>query len=531
MAKQEANQREKNVKPIWIPILLSLHIALPIKILGAEMLDIRRAEKISLALTGVPLTPEQRAAVIQGKLNVETLTEELSKGPGFIDRFAEYWTRLLGAQATADIFELKTKTGVPQSLSAQGRYPFVYGVAIDKTYTSDKLQNILKGLKERKGIVALNIKQCPDAPMIIGSTQGPVLSLLQSIVDKKATPTAPILEGTLPDWQNLLAFMKTVQPTCEDTLPRIKPYWDPKEVTIFARYKGVESYRVSTEVLAKCGAALEKCNLTDARAADRYSNFVARDLTMEPGYIISHTVAEDRPWTDVVTTADTIITGTYAEWLTNKGAPLWDNFPGKSYEGAKMAIFTKPDIYDRKHYRVRRNALHSGVLTTPGFQLITNGRRAKANRAFESFLCQKFTVPEGANPDPNDANPDLTKRAYCSFCHKTLEPMAAFWNRWPETGTINYMYSDAANVNDNGSFNGLSGPGAAAFGKTLVSSPAFGECAIKRAFEFVYGRKITSVESDNMMPEWLAQYEAAQQNLRPVIKAMVLSPEFMGGGK
>lgn len=495
---------------------------------AVELIDVRRAEKVSLALTGRPLTAENRAAILKGTLTLDALAEQMTKGPAFIEHFAEFWSRVIGVQVPVDIFRLRTISGIPSTLDDQGFYGFNVGNSSDVNLTNMRLQNILKSFQGRTDRIALDVVQCPDAPMIVGSTQGANEFVIQAIVDTQKTGFGPINAGTLPDWQNLAAFYHVIRPTCTDDLPRIKPYWDPKEVTIFARYKGVQTYKVSTEILKKCGQAIEKCNIARSKFADRYSNLVSADLTMEPGYIIAHTVAEDRPWPEVVTTQTTIITGTYAEWLTNKGAPLWANFPGKSYEGSTDPIFTKPDIYDRGHHRIQRNALHAGVLTTPAFQMVTNGRRAKANRAYESFLCQKFTVPAGANPDPSDANPDLTKRSYCSFCHKTLEPMAAFWNRWPETGTINYMYDPAATISDTGAFNGQSGPGAAAFGKTLVSSQAFPECGVKRAFEFINGRKMTAKEAEASMAEWISNYDAAQQNLRPLIKAMVLAPEFLG---
>lgn len=520
------------MKSITTTLLCCFLVAGQTIVQAAELLDVRRAEKISLTLTGLPLTPEQRAEVIKGALTPENLAESLTKSPAFIEKFAQFWTRILGVQSSSDIYSLRTKAGIPPTLSRGARYGFNFDNYQNPSTATQRLQSQLATFKNRQGNIALNIVQCPDGPLIVGAQDLELLENLQKLVTNKTNPSGdPIVPGTLPDWENLLSFMKTVRPKCEDTTPRIKPYWDPKEVTIFARYKGVETYSVSTEILAKCGAAIEKCNLADAMAADRYSNLVARDMTMEPGFIISHTVADDRPWSEIVTTADTIVTGTYAEWLTNKGAPLWPNFPGKSYEGANAVIFTKPDIYDRKHYRIRRNALHGGVLTTPAYHLVTNGRRAKANRAFEAFLCQKFSVPDGVMADPTDANPDLTKRQYCAFCHKTLEPMATFWNRWPETGTVNYLYDESKAIDDNGSFNGQSGPGAAAFGKTLTSSPFFAQCAIKRAFEFVNGRKVTAAESDYMMPEWSARFEAGQQNLRTVIKAMVLTPEFLGASK
>ncbi|RYZ49694.1 MAG: DUF1585 domain-containing protein [Proteobacteria bacterium] len=249
---------------------------------------------------------------------------------------------------------------------------------------------------------------------------------------------------------------------------------------------------------------------------------------MEPGYLISHTVAENKPFTDILTTQSTIMTGTFGYFMAGRGKGFWSRWPGGSIADANHAIFTAPKVLDRKHYWINRNASHAGVLTTQAYQIITNGRRAKANRTYETFLCKKFTVPDGAQADPADANPDLTKRTYCSYCHKSLEPMAAFFNRWPDTGNINYQYDNNKDPkNDTGRYNGMEGKGAAAFGKILAESDGFDECSIRRAFEFVNGRKMGFVEHDNILPGYLENFRAEQKNLRKVIKAMVLSPDFL----
>jgi hypothetical protein len=513
--------------------LLSLSLMSSATVASAiELADLKKAEKISVTLTGLPLTPEQRAAFMAGTLTLESLAETLTKSPDFIEKYAEFWTKTIGLVQPIDIYSLRTFNGqVNPGTNGQGRYVFGTAGTVAATLDVAKLQANLKSFKDRTGGQALNVIQCADAPMIIAAQQGDIQGNVRKIADTGIGGDGnPVLPNTLPEWKKLADFFDSVRPTCEAATSRVKPWWDPITVTAFARYKGVESYKISAELLADCGATMEKCNASDAKNADRVSNMVARDITLEAGYIIAHTVAEDRPFAEILTTPSTIMTGTYAEWMSHAGSGMWKSFPGQSFEGATADIFTKPNILDRKHYRVQRNNLHAGVLTTMSFQLVTNGRRAKANRAYESFLCRKFTVPAGANPDPNDANPDLTKRSYCAFCHKALEPMAAFWNRWPDTGALDYRYDPSDKINDTGAFNGSSGLGAAAYGKVLSENSAFNECSVARAFEFVNGRKMTATESDNNLTAWLGDFTSSQQNLRRIIKAMVLAPEFLSNG-
>ncbi len=136
-------------------------------------------------------------------------------------------------------------------------------------------------------------------------------------------------------------------------------------------------------------------------------------------------------------------------------------------------------------------------------------------------------VPDGAQADPNDANPDLTKRTYCDNCHKSLEPMAAFFNRWPETGSVNYIYNKDKNVSDTGRYDGQTGDGAVAFGKILTQTEEFNDCGVKRAFEFINGRKMTDDEANNMVDEYKTTLKSSGMNMREILKKMVLAPDFL----
>ncbi|RYZ50667.1 MAG: hypothetical protein EOP07_22560, partial [Proteobacteria bacterium] len=168
-------------------LLLMTAISNPLTALAAEMIDVRRAEKISLSLTGMPLSAENRAAVLKGTMTKEALAEQLSKSPAFIEKFGQFWTQVLGIQLPIDIFSLRTKNGVPSTLDGQGRYVLSIGGVADSQYTSEKLQSVLKNFQNRTDRIALNIVQCDDAPMIIGAVQNIDEKSLQKIVDAQAT--------------------------------------------------------------------------------------------------------------------------------------------------------------------------------------------------------------------------------------------------------------------------------------------------------------------------------------------------------
>ncbi len=107
--------------------------------------------------------------------------------------------------------------------------------------------------------------------------------------------------------------------------------------------------------------------------------------------------------------------------------------------------------------------------------------------------------------------------------------MAAFFNRWPDVGIINYSYNASESINDTGRYDGKTGQGAAAFGKILTESDSFAECSVSRAFEFLYGRKMTRMESENKRDDMVAKFRDSNENLRTIMKAIVLSPEFLSG--
>jgi hypothetical protein len=87
---------------------------------------------------------------------------------------------------------------------------------------------------------------------------------------------------------------------------------------------------------------------------------------------------------------------------------------------------------------------HAGVLTSPAFLIRFMSNRARANRFYNSFLCQPFQPPEDGLPAADDASAivlDLQQRDGCKYCHSTLEPVAAHWGRWLQMGGA-YLDSD-----------------------------------------------------------------------------------------
>ncbi|MBC7532806.1 MAG: hypothetical protein H7318_14635 [Oligoflexus sp.] len=505
-------------------IILLAALSSPVQ--AADMLALRQAEKVSMTLTGRPLPSAMRKDYLAGKIPIAEIANALSQDPQFIEYFAQYWARTMGFLTPFQAYSLdvpgKGNIGgmslAPEPTRFDPKYP--------ERYNATEMAKVAAGMKTVRRI---SVKLCDNAPMVVIGPRGEDKAMVTAAANTSIGPGGqPILAGSAPYWKDILPLYIQADLACDDpTLKTVTPWWDP-DTEVNSRYVKGTPYTIPPLVLERCGARLELCNSSGAGSNDVFMDHVNTDMMMEPAYLIAHTVAEDRPYSEIINGTDTIMTGTYASFMAKTGLSFWANFPGGAFDDVSThPIFVTPNAADRKHYRIKRNANHAGILTTPAYQLLTNGRRAKANRAYETFLCKKFSVPDGAQPDPNDANPDLTKRAYCTYCHKSLEPMAAFFNRWPTTGVRNYFYETDIKLNDTGRFMGQEGKGANVFGKILAENESFGDCAVKRAFEFVNGRPMSILDRDNKLPAYVNQFKGSSMNLRQVIRSMVLAPEFL----
>jgi hypothetical protein len=522
--------------------------------------DIKEVEKIALALTGKPLSQEMIERFVAGEITAADVFENLSKSDDFVDHFAKFWSGILGIRSVQSLGSLRiegtertvfnqlaplTNANLRKDELDPVKLPpndpaTVYEnrrVAIAANATmNDRYRNWVGPQRlvfQRCGAeiwirsVYLNAASVADAESVIANNTYPdgAPVSLPKIRDfpglTGAALAAARLERSRAVYADALNLHQQITPSCTDTtrVSPVTPFWDRA---------GSIKYKVATYLMHdnRCKADLSGC-FSDLTTFP-YLRAIDEDSTLEPGRIIGMTVAEDLDFKSILTTTKTVVTGRLAHFLENRlPADVWNlNFPGGKYTD-QTARFKAADIDGAHLYWIERGDEHAGVLTTPTFHLITNGRRAKANRAFEAFACSKFAVPEGAVPDPDDANPDLRQRKYCAYCHRTLEPMAAFFNRYPETGRVNFEFDDSDAVNDSGVFRGDSGEGVIDYGKLLAKSGSFDQCAIRRAFEFVHGRELTQSEATVLVPKYLEVYRSGN-NLRQVLKSMVFSRQFAG---
>lgn len=474
--------------------------------------DLRVADKVSFTLTGLPLSDAERQSFLSGELNLEKLIDQKTKSDEFVERFAQFWMRKLHLLSSIKPYSLRLRNGrnIASAWNAPNRVSFNPSRA--DTYTTDYLNNLVNRLNNRTR-VQLYSDKCRDGNPIIFMRAFRGANFAEIIATERYGDK-PIV-ATKAAWQQVWDLEKAARVTCTQGVKRpVNPVWNPDQ-----------TYDVSEWVIERCGARLARCNLLYDPGDDGLANFVDQDIVMEPAYLIGHLVRDDHKFSEVLTTDLTVMTGSYAYFIDQMAKDFWGNFPGGGFDTEMKEAIGRLNPNDRSRYLIKRKGAHAGILTTPSYQLSTNGRRAKANRVYETMLCRSFTVPEGAQPDPSDDNPDLRKRAYCAYCHRSLEPMANFFAKWPKVGNVDYIFQ-TGDVDDTGAYNGRTGKGPQAFGKFLAQSDSFKECSVRRAFQFVNGRDVTATEKDFLIQSYVTQFNSNNENLREIIKAMLMSSEF-----
>ena len=154
---------------------------------------------------------------------------------------------------------------------------------------------------------------------------------------------------------------------------------------------------------------------------------------------IEHIILEDRPYTDLFFNNTTYVNGPLVH--------MWRYFAHRSSYLDRGETFIPysldPDLLPDLDYTevdtwvpVELPAFHAGVFTSPAYLLRFTVNRRRARQFYESFLCSPFVPPaSGLEIDEESANePDFQVRPGCLYCHKSLEPAAAYWGRWTSRG-------------------------------------------------------------------------------------------------
>ncbi|MCA9517749.1 MAG: DUF1585 domain-containing protein, partial [Myxococcales bacterium] len=176
--------------------------------------------------------------------------------------------------------------------------------------------------------------------------------------------------------------------------------------------------------------ALRNCMPGGSTQLRMITDAMVKDIDLR----VAELVETDGSYLDLFTSAGVWVNGPLVHYWRYLTA-----FPRMSMSPAPIDVDRLPDLAFTDvdtWVKVQMGPEQAGILTSPAFLLRFQTNRARANRFYNSFLCQAFNAPSGGIPVVAGAaaEPDLQIRAGCEYCHALLEPAASHWGRWGERG-------------------------------------------------------------------------------------------------
>ena len=236
----------------------------------------------------------------------------------------------------------------------------------------------------------------------------------------------------------------------------VTPYWDPTTPVRVCAYDaqetlstsigpatvGCDSYLTNGRKECGCGPNLEYCYFGTV------SRVVLASLREQLNRSVDDVAVNGQPYTDLLLGTKAYVNGPINQWrktLSNNLSLSRIYAVADSQEQLALKAFT-----DTSFSQVNRGKLpngtefHAGVTSLPAYLLKFQTGRARANRFRMDFMCESFVPPATLTAEAGckDNTTELTQRCYCQSCHKTLEPLAAYWGQFTEAGTT--MMTDLA---------------------------------------------------------------------------------------
>ncbi|TNE43261.1 MAG: hypothetical protein EP343_34195 [Deltaproteobacteria bacterium] len=217
----------------------------------------------------------------------------------------------------------------------------------------------------------------------------------------------------------------------------VKPYWNPEiEIKVCAldalgqyNMQDPEACSKSYKTGCGCGPNLRWCQANSFGTQKMFTKALAEQSL----HMLEDLVRNNKPYTDVMQSKDVVLNGTISHLFQHQLHTL------QSLRTNADMNLKVPSIkfMESKWQTVQGGKYQAGILTAPLYLLKFSSNRSRANHFYENFLCKPFQAPPGGLPPGNDpchAEPDLTKRCGCKYCHQTLEPASAYWGRWMQPG-------------------------------------------------------------------------------------------------
>lgn len=252
-----------------------------------------------------------------------------------------------------------------------------------------------------------------------------------------------------------------------------------------------------------------------------------RAIMEAPLRLIEHVVAEGRPYKEIVTSDQLMVSAASAgAWglpFDAQGDP-WQLQPAPA-DRRGAGVLADSWVFQR-HDSTR-----------------TNANRGRANAIARAFLCVDFLdrdleVDSTINlADPNVVADAVQDNATCAACHQTLDPLASFfWGYVPATPPTlqtypidNYSEGFFTNIlgvdRRDPHYFGTPGTTLADLGRFVASDPRFSLCAATRAYAHFHQLDLADVPHERAAALQGVLLDSGF-DYKAMIKALVLADEF-----
>ncbi len=255
-------------------------------------------------------------------------------------------------------------------------------------------------------------------------------------------------------------------------------------------------------------------------AADEFP--FERAVADEPLRLMARIAAEDRPWSEIVTTDTTMADALLGEiWPVDypAGATGWQEVRYTDLRPAAGILAT--------------NGLWWRYLTTP-----SNMNRRRAAAIMHLLLCEDiqnrpvtFTGSASVSTSTEDA---IANDPGCQACHVTVDPIAAsffgfYWLTQYNVQEMTTYHRERELLAEEiigvpPSWFGTPHAGLADLGKHIAADPRFARCAAQTTAELLWRREVELSDFERI--ETLRQVYLDDPRLKPVIRAVVLGETY-----
>ena len=253
-----------------------------------------------------------------------------------------------------------------------------------------------------------------------------------------------------------------------------------------------------------------------------------RGVGEEPLRLVAHVVAEDLPWSTVVT----------ADWTmaTPMLASLWPiAHPGG--EGWQVSTYTDG-----------RPA--AGVLATTGlwwryYTTISNDNRARVAAITRLLICEDYAArlvsftEADALGEGSEVEDALRESPYCMGCHSAIDPIAAtLFGFWPaneyDTDEVDVYHPDREALGPvllgvSPAWYGDPVYGLNELGAHIAADPRYAPCAVQTFTGLLWRREPTLSDRAALM-DLQAAFEAGDQRVKPLLAEIIQGEAYRAGG-